>query len=95
LPRELVDARSRRRPGPGEVVVRLPDRSREARRKEDCAYKIVNVCTLPCAGRKIVRRIITGLAVIDVTPEGLRFGEAPRGAIPEEVQDEGDPTTNP
>jgi 3-oxoacid CoA-transferase subunit B len=42
---------------------------------KDGGRKIVNECSLPYTGRGVVHRIITDLAVLDVTPDGLRLVE--------------------
>jgi 3-oxoacid CoA-transferase subunit B len=41
----------------------------------DGGHKIVQQCTLPLTGLKVVNLVITELAVIDVTPEGLVLKE--------------------
>src|SRR3984957_9451329 len=42
---------------------------------KDGSYKIVNECSLPYTGKRVVSRIITDLCVIDITPSGLRLVE--------------------
>ena len=49
-------------------------------------FKIVNECTLPLTGKRVVTRIITDLAVIDVTDEGLVLREVAPGATVDDVQ---------
>lgn len=49
-------------------------------------HKIVNECSLPLTGKKVVTRIITDLAVIDVTPEGLVLREIAPGLTVAEIQ---------
>ena len=48
--------------------------------------KILPSCTLPLTGLGVVNRIITDLAVMDVTPEGLKLIELADGVTREFVQ---------
>jgi 3-oxoacid CoA-transferase subunit B len=62
------------------VVVAMEHTTREG------AAKILKKCTLPLTGVKVVDTIVTEMAYIRVTPEGLVLEEIAPGVTPEDVQ---------
>jgi len=57
----------------------------------DGSYKIVKECSLPYTGRGVVQRIITDLAVLDVTESGLVLRELAPGVTEDEVRAKTEP----
>ena len=54
--------------------------------------KILKKCTLPLTGVKVVNMIVTEMAVMDVTPNGLVLTEIAPGVTADDVQKATEPT---
>jgi 3-oxoacid CoA-transferase subunit B len=48
--------------------------------------KLLPSCTLPLTGVRCVRRIVSDLGVLDITPEGFKLIERAPGVTIEEIQ---------
>ena len=59
---------------------------------KDGAPKILKACNLPLTGLGVVHRIITDLAVLDVTPDGLVLREVAPGFSAKDIQERTEPT---
>ncbi len=57
----------------------------------DGSFKLVNDCSLPYTGLGVVQRIITDLAVLDVTNEGLALRELAPDVTEDEVRRKTEP----
>ena len=55
------------------------------------SHKIVRNCSLPLTGRRVVHRLITDLATIDVTPDGLVLRELAPGVSIDDVRHASEP----
>jgi 3-oxoacid CoA-transferase subunit B len=59
---------------------------------KDGKPKILRECSLPLTGRRVVHRIITEIACIDVTPTALILREVAPGISARDVQERTEPT---
>ncbi|HEX3770288.1 MAG TPA: CoA-transferase [Polyangiaceae bacterium] len=59
---------------------------------EDGSPRLRRECSLPVSGRGVVHRIVTELATIDVTPDGLLLREVAPGVSARDVQEKTEPT---
>jgi len=66
--------------GAKRVIVLMEHLTREG------AHKIVQECSLPLSGRRVVQRIITDLCVMDVTDQGLVLRELAAGVTQDDVR---------
>ncbi len=53
---------------------------------KDGNSKLLSACTLPLTGVNCVKRVVTDLAVVDITPEGFRLIERAPGISVEQIK---------
>jgi len=53
--------------------------------------KILDRCSLPLTGKQVVHKLVTSLAVIEITPDGLRLLERAPGVSVAEIRDATEP----
>ena len=53
--------------------------------------KILNACGLPLTGKQVVNTLVTSLAVIEITPDGLHLLERAPGTSVEEIREATEP----
>ena len=71
--------------GARRVIVAMEHTTRDGR------PKILKDCSLPLTGTRVVHAIVTELAMLEVTPEGLRVTELAPGVPFEDVQKHSEP----
>ena len=58
---------------------------------KDGSPKILKACTLPLTGKRVVNRVISDLAVIDITSDGLLLREYAPGVSPDAIRQRTEP----
>jgi 3-oxoacid CoA-transferase subunit B len=71
--------------GAKRVIVAMEHTTRDGR------PKILKKCSLPLTGTRVVHSIVTDLAMVEITPEGLLVKELSPGVTFEEVQKHSEP----